>query len=81
MWEPQMEEGRRLSQSPPLFVLKLGLSAAPPSGTNLPIDSALVCYGTVRVPHPRNAFVFVARVGKHDVTFLGRINRGAYCHR
>jgi hypothetical protein len=29
---------------------------------------------TVWVPHPRDAFVFVAKVGKHDALFLGRIN-------
>jgi hypothetical protein len=29
---------------------------------------------SVWVPHPRDAFVFVARVGEHDAILLGRIN-------
>jgi hypothetical protein len=29
---------------------------------------------TVWVPHPRDAFVFVARVGEHDTDLLARIN-------
>jgi hypothetical protein len=41
------------------------------------IDSALMYCNTVWVPHPCDAFVFVARVGEHDANPLGRINNQA----
>jgi hypothetical protein len=39
------------------------------------IDPALIYCNTVWVPHPRDAFVFVARVGGHDANLLDRINK------
>jgi hypothetical protein len=48
----------------------LGVGAV---GTPL-IDPALLYCNTAWVPHPRDAFVFVARVGEHDANLLGRIN-------
>ena len=41
------------------------------------IDSALMYCNTVRVPHPRDAFVFVARVWEHDANPMGWINNQA----
>jgi hypothetical protein len=38
------------------------------------IDPAQMYCNTVWVPHPSDAFVFVARVGEHDANLLGRIN-------
>ena len=40
------------------------------------IDPVLMDCNTDRVPHPRDAFAFVARVGEHDANLLGRINNG-----
>ena len=35
-----------------------------------------MCCNTVWVPHPRDVFVFVARVGENNAILLGRINHG-----
>jgi ATP-dependent exoDNAse (exonuclease V) beta subunit len=40
------------------------------------IDPVLMDCNTDRVPHPRDSFAFVARVGEHDANLLGRINNG-----
>jgi hypothetical protein len=51
------------------------------SRTRWNFSSALMCCNTVWVPHPRDAFVFVARVGEHDANLLGRTNNPALCRR
>jgi hypothetical protein len=43
------------------------------------IDPALMDCNTFWVPHPRNAFVFVARVGEHIANPLGQINKKISC--